>query len=76
MNGVFPFQKSKKQFFGLTKHGSGRWKVDSKISQELDNVKTGRRSLIYDDKCFVTWRNIYRRMPNIPERPTIRKWKS
>ena len=76
MNGVFPFQKSKKQFFGLTKHGSGRWKVDSKISQELDNVKTGRCSLIYDDKCFVTRKNIYRRMPNIPERPTIRKWKS
>lgn len=70
MNGVFPFQKSKKQFFGPTKHG---WKVDSKISQELDNVKTGRCSLIYDDKCFVTRRNIYRRMLNIPERPTIRK---
>ena len=37
MNGVFPFQKRKKLFFGPTKHGSGRWKVDSKISQELDN---------------------------------------
>lgn len=38
MNGVFPFQKRKKLFFGPTKHGSGRWKVDSKISQELDTM--------------------------------------
>ena len=78
MNGVFPFQKRKKLFFGPTKHGSGRWKVDSKISQELDNnvmPVRWRCSLIYDDKCFVTRRNIYRRMPNIPARPTITKVK-